>query len=170
VPVRAILADPPHARSWLIRHTGVTEGAAAGHVGWSRRVITHPAVAVALAAGDWLTESIARVICLYSDKLPADCRDKADEILLGAAQAGMGQEDIARLAVEMYERSRADTPDTDGPDSGPGAGPDGSAGDSPDDDGFDDRGVRLAATFGGAGVLTGNLTPECTAPTRCWPR
>lgn len=34
--------------------------------------------------------------------------------------------------------------------------------DSPDD-GFDERSVRLETTFEGAGVLTGDLTPECAA-------
>ena len=32
-----------------------------------------------------------------------------------------------------------------------------------DDDGFDDRYVQAATTFGGAGVIRGNLTPECAA-------
>ena len=36
----------------------------------------------------------------------------------------------------------------------------------PDDDGlpdFEDRRVRVQATFGGAGIITGDLTPECAA-------
>lgn len=137
-----------------MRKTGVTEGAAAGHVGWSRRAAAHPDVAVALAAGGRLTESLARVICQYTDKLPIQCRAQADAILLGAAEAGMGHDGIARLAAEMYERSRSDKPDDDGPDGGPG-------GDR--DDGFEDRGLTLATTFRGAGVLTGDLTAECAA-------
>ena len=32
-----------------------------------------------------------------------------------------------------------------------------------DEDGFDDRYVQAATTFGGAGVIRGNLTPECAA-------
>ena len=32
-----------------------------------------------------------------------------------------------------------------------------------DEDGFDDRYVQAGTTFGGAGVLRGNLTPECAA-------
>ena len=45
----------------------------------------------------------------------------------------------------MYERARADLPDED-----PARG-------------FADRGVRLETTFQGAGVMTGDLTPECAA-------
>jgi hypothetical protein len=141
-------------RMWLMRKTHVTEGAAAGQVGWSRRVAAHPDVAAALAAGGRLTESVAKVICQYTDKLPLQCRAQADQILLGAAEAGMGQDDIARLAAEMYERSRSGQPDDDGPDGGSGGAR---------DDGFEDRGLRLATTFRGAGVLTGDLTPECAA-------
>ncbi len=57
----------------------------------------------------------------------------------------MDLRDLAELAGEMHARSRPDTPDSD---------PDGE---------FDDRSVRLEATFGGAGVLDGDLTPECAA-------
>ena len=41
-----------------------------------------------LAAGE-MSESYARTICGWTDKLPEDCRRDADEILLGAARAGM---------------------------------------------------------------------------------
>jgi len=32
-----------------------------------------------------------------------------------------------------------------------------------DEDGFDDRYVQVGTTFQGAGVIRGNLTPECAA-------
>jgi len=37
--------------SWLIHRTKVTKGAARGHLGWARRVVTHPQVVAALAEG-----------------------------------------------------------------------------------------------------------------------
>jgi hypothetical protein len=193
-------------RTWLIHKTGITQGAAAGRVGWSRRVQAHPLVAAALAEGGPVSDSMGRVICDYTGKLPAADWDKADAILLGVAAAGARQDDIARLAAQMYEKSRSGTPDEDpgdpddcgAPDDGrgdpgaPGApdgnpdgsdddpdGPDGDpdgAGDDPGgpggdrgtpdgdlDDGFDDRSVRLDTTLGGAGVLYGDLTPDCAA-------
>ncbi len=60
--------------------------------------------------------------------------------------------------------------DPGGPDDdrdGPGGYPDGSgapdgSGDDPDD-GFDDRSVRLDTTLGGAGVLYGDLAPDCAS-------
>ena len=132
------------ARSWLIHKTRVTKGTAVEHTGWSRRTGTHPRVMAALAAGDDLTKSYARTICGWTDRLPEDCRDSADAILVSAALMGMELPDLAALAAEIEARSRPDVPDQDGPR-------------------FEDRAVRLETTFGGAGVLTGDLTPECAA-------
>ena len=41
--------------------------------------------------------NISRLVCGWTDKLPADCRDAADEILVTAARAGACQEDLAVL-------------------------------------------------------------------------
>jgi len=131
------------ARSWLMHWTRVTKAAAAGHAGWSRRGRAHPRVLAALAAGD-LTKSYARAICGWTGRLPGDCQDRADEILVGAALMGMGLAGLAGLAAEIQARSRPEVPDEDGPR-------------------FEDRAVKLETTFGGAGVMTGDLTPECAA-------
>jgi hypothetical protein len=132
-------------RAWLIHRTRITKGAAVAHTAWARRAAAHPQVAQALAEGRILSESVARTVCQWTDRLPEDCRDAADEILVAAATAEMDLRDMAGLAEEIYARSRPDTLD-DGPDGG-----------------FDDRSVRLETTFQGAGVLNGDLTPECTA-------
>jgi hypothetical protein len=63
--------------AWLIHRTRITRGAARGHVGWARRAEAHPRVAAALAEGDVLSESVARVVCEWTDRLPAGCRDDA---------------------------------------------------------------------------------------------
>ena len=97
--------------------------------------------------------SYAREICRWTGSLPPDARAAADEILLAAAAAGLELEDLAALAAEMYEKSRQDQPGTGGRRGRRGRGRPG--------DGFDDRAVKLATTFGGAGVIHGDLTPEC---------
>src|SRR6516165_10972908 len=74
--------------SWLIHRTRITKAAARGHLAWSRRTTAHPHVVAALAEGTPLTESMARTICQWTDKLPADCRETADNILVAAARAG----------------------------------------------------------------------------------
>ena len=131
-------------RAWLVNRTKVTRGAAVGYTAWVRRAAEHPQVAAALAAGE-LSESFARTICAWTDKLPEDSRPDADEILLTAAGTGMGLRDLAGLAGEIYARSLPGSPDDD------------------EDAAFEDRAVRLETTFGGAGVLHGDLTPECAA-------
>ena len=130
------------ARSWLIHKTHITPGAAVGHTAWAKRTGTHPKVLAALAAGH-VSESVGRLICLWTAKLPEQHRDDADEVLLAAAASGLGPEELAALFAEMYERARGELPDED-----------------PDRD-FADRGLKLATTFGGAGVVHGDLTPEC---------
>ena len=131
-------------RAWLIHKTRVTKGAAVGHTAWARRAAAHAQVLAALAAAE-LSESFARTICSWTDKLPEDCRLAADAILLTAVRAGMDLRELAGLAGEIYERSRSDSPDEDR------------------DGTFEDRSVRLDTTFQGAGVLSGDLTPECAA-------
>ena len=129
-------------RAWLIHKTGVTKGAAVAYTAWVRRAEEHPRVLAALATGD-LPESVARIVCQWTNRLPEDYRDLADDKLVAAALAGMSLQDLAELFGEIYEQSRSQTPDQD------------------KDEVFDDRAVRLITTFQGAGVLSGDLTPEC---------
>src|SRR5580704_7185046 len=129
------------ARTWLRWQTRVTGGAAAAAISWMRRLSAHPAVGDALASGE-ISESWARQICEWTDLLPAGHRGGADVILLAAAAGGAELSDLEGLAEEI--RKQTARPDRD-------------------DDGFDDRSLRLATTFGGAGKVHGELTPQCAA-------
>ncbi len=97
-----------------------------------------------LAAGE-MSESYARMICQWTDKLPEDCREAADAILVVAAGRGMGVRDLAGLAGEIYARSLPADPGKD------------------QDQAFEDQSVKVETTFEGAGVLTGDLTPQCAS-------
>jgi len=132
-------------RAWLIHKTRITKGAAAGHVGWVRRAAAHPQVMAALAAGDVVSGSHARMICGWTGRLPGPCQQPADAILVAAARAGADLQGLAELAAEIYARSLP-----------------GTSGDGPDQT-LEDRSVRVETTFEGAGVITGDLTPECAA-------
>jgi len=130
------------ARAWLKWQTQITKGAAAGAMGWARRLAAHPAISTALARG-LISPSWARAIAGWTDLLPDSQRAAADEILLAAADGGAALADLAALAEEMRRRC---------------AGPD-----KDDGGGFSERSLRLDVTFGGAGRLTGDLTPAATA-------
>lgn len=111
-----------------------------------RDLAAHPAIAAALATGN-LSPSWARQVCSWTDRLPADTRGVADQILLDAAGDGARLADLSGLAEEMHRATAG--PDTD-----------------PDHDGFADRRVRLLTHFRGAGTLDGELTPECAETLR----
>ena len=70
-------------RAWLIHKTGVTKGAAVAYTAWVRRAEDHPRVLAALATGD-LPESVARIVCQWTNRLPEDQRDLADDKLVAA--------------------------------------------------------------------------------------
>ena len=129
-------------KPWLRAFTKVTNQAAAGAVGWAKRVQGHPVIADALAAGQ-LSASWAKAVCEWTDQLPEDRRADADQILLAAALQGADLADLGALALEMIERSRT------APDRGK--------------DTFNDRAVWLETTLGGAGRLTGDLTGTAAA-------
>ena len=132
------------ARTWLTWQTRITRQAAAAALAAMRRLDAHPGVARALGDGA-VSTSWARQICDWTDRLPAAARQDADAILLAAAAAGADLPGLAGLAEEM--RARLARPDRDR-------------------DGFEDRGLRLSTTLGGAGRLHADLTPQCAAALR----
>ena len=93
-------------RAWLVRETGVTTGTATGHAAWARRAAEHPQVIEALAEGHLLSESVARTICTWTDKLPADCRVAADAILIVAAKTGADVRSLAEVFGGIYTLAR----------------------------------------------------------------
>jgi hypothetical protein len=116
------------ARTWLMHRTGITRGAAASHTAWAKRASTHPRIVAALAK-EGISESYARAICQWTDRLPEKFREESDEFLADAAARGLGLADLSAMFAEMYERARSELPDED-----PSRG-------------FEDRGVRLETTF-----------------------
>jgi 5-methylcytosine-specific restriction endonuclease McrA len=130
------------ARSWLMHQTGITRGASGLHTAWVKRAARHPQLYAAMAAEE-ISESWEQAVSKWTDKLLPEKRDEADKILAGEARAGASLRDLAVLAAEILARCRPAEPDQD------------------TDDGFDDRSVTIQATFQGAGVLHGDLTPEC---------
>ena len=129
--------------SWLDAMANMTRPDAKAEVRQMRLLRDHPALADALAAGD-ISKSWALAIADWTKKLPAELRAETIKILVQAAQAGACRDDLRIIAAVAEQKWRASRPDTD-------------------DDGFDDRYVQVGTTFEGAGVIRGNLTPECAA-------
>jgi Domain of unknown function (DUF222) len=133
------------ASAWLAAKTRISRKDARAAVRDMRRLGERPLLRDALAAGD-ISRSWAAAIEEWTRKLPEEMRQETDKILLEAVAAGADQDDLATIAGLAIEKWRQQRPDDD-----------------QDADRFDDRFVRLGTTFGGAGVIRGDLTPECTA-------
>ena len=129
-------------RAWLIHKTGVTRGAAMSYTAWVRRAEDHPLVFAAWPPGT--CPSPWPGSCASG---PTSCRKISGTPRTTSSSrrppAGMSLRDLAELFGEIYEQARSACPDED------------------KDEVFDDRAVRLITTFQGAGVLSGDLTPEC---------
>jgi hypothetical protein len=139
----------PTTKSWLRWQTRSTSAAASGQVWWMRRLAVHPRIAEALATAA-ISPSWARQLCDWTDELPPDVREDADQILLDAAAGGAELPELARIAEQLHDRTAPpDLDDGNGADAG--------------DDGFADRRLLLDLHYRGSGKLSGDLTPECAA-------
>jgi hypothetical protein len=130
--------------AWLAAKGRMTRRDARAAVRQMRQFSERPGLHEAVAAGD-LSQSWAGAITRWTQKLPAEMREVTDKILLQAAAAGASLEDLATIAAAAIEQWRSAQPDPE------------------DDFDFRDRYVKLGLTFGGAGVIRGDLAPECAA-------
>ena len=141
----AHLADGQRTtRTWLVHTTRVTKGQAGEYQAIQALARDHPSLLAALAEGYVLTKSVALQLARWTRAIPDEYRGEAEEILVAAARAGTDLRGLAAICAEIRARTARPDPDDD------------------DDPGLD-RGVSLDTTFGGAGVMHGDLTPQCTA-------
>ena len=136
--------------SWLAAKAGMPKRAAKAAVRQMRQLRDRPLLDGALAAGD-ITGSLAFEIAgLDPQAAHAAMREETDRILLQAHAAGASLDDLAAIMRPARLRTGGQQqPDPDSPD-----------------DAFDDRFVQVGTTFGGAGVIRGDLTPECATAVR----
>jgi hypothetical protein len=128
-------------RTFVRFGTRVTRGQAAAHAGLIRFRGQHAAFERALLGG-YLSLSVARRVGTLTGKIEDDTdRAWADELIVTAAAAGADEKDLMVIAAAAVEKLAP--PDPDKP--------------------FKDRDLRLDLTYDGAGVLRGELTPECSA-------
>jgi hypothetical protein len=129
--------------AWLAAKTRISRKDARAAVRDMRMFGQRPLLRDAVAAGQ-ISRSWAAAIQQWTKDLPAAMWPETDKILLDAAAAGADEDDLVTIVGLAFEKWRQQQPDRD-------------------EDRFEDRWVRLGTTFGGAGVVRGDLTPECTA-------
>ena len=94
------------AMAWLVNRTKMSRGAAAGAVGWQRRLARHGVIAAAMATRN-ISESWGKDIATWTDPLEA-------------AVAGVPLEDLRVLARSIWETWQAQHPDPDDGNGEPG--------------------------------------------------
>lgn len=120
----------------------ITRGKARSYKSWAKRARQHPLIIAALKGG-LISESLAEQLMSWSEALKdPDLTAKMDDVLLAGALAGLSQADLRGLYEEA--RALAAPADEDGPEP-------------------PDRRLDLTTTLDGAGILRGELTPECAA-------
>jgi len=132
------------ARTWLVHCTRVTKGQAGEHKAVEALARDHPVLTAALAEGWVLTKSVALQLAKWTRPILGEFRQRTEEILVAAARAGADLRSLAAICAEI--RYRTATPDPDD-----------------ENDKQLDRAVSFDTTLDGAGVLHGDLTPECAA-------
>ena len=130
--------------AWLAAMSKLSRRDAKAAVRRMRVIARHPLLARGMAAGE-VSESWAREIDGWLKKLPEELRDGTEQILADAAAAGASLEDLATITAAALAQWEADHPDED------------------DEGGFPDRFLQIETTLAGAGVIRGDLTPECAA-------
>jgi hypothetical protein len=129
--------------AWLAAMAKLGTRDAKAAVSQMRLLGARPHLAGGLAAGT-ISESWIAEIARWTRQLPAEMRDTTDKVLVEAAAGGAPLEDLAAIVAYALQQWRSRQPD-------------------PEEDGFEDRYVQVGTTFGGAGVIRGNLTPHCAA-------
>jgi hypothetical protein len=130
--------------AWLAAKAKLAKKDAKAAVRQMRMLGRHPMLARGMAAGE-ISDSWAREIVGWLKKLPEELREGTEKILADAAAGGASLEDLAVITAAALAQWEADHPDED------------------DEGGFPDRFLQVETTLGGAGVIRGDLTPECAA-------
>ena len=131
-------------RTWLVHSLRVTRAQAAEYRALQALARGHRVLHAALAEGWVLTTSEALQLARWTRAIPDRYRAEAEEILVAAARAGVDLRGLAAICAEIRARTAEADPDDD-------------------NDTHLDRALSLDTTFDGAGVVRGDLTPECTA-------
>ena len=130
-------------RSWLLHSLRVTPGQAAEYKALQALAAGHEPLRAGLRERT-VTKSVALELARWTRAIPAEFRAQAEEILVAAARAGADRRALAQICAEIRYRTAPPDPQDE-------------------NDKHLDRGVSLDTTMDGAGLIRGDLTPECAA-------
>ena len=132
-----------NTRTWLVHCLRVTRGQAGEHKAIQALAREHQPLLAGLRE-QAVTKSVALQLARWTGPIPAEFREQAEEILVAAARAGADLRTLAQICAEIRYRTAPPDPQDE-------------------NDKHLDRGLSLGTTFDGAGVIHGDLTPECAA-------
>jgi len=132
-----------NTRTWLVHCLRVTRGQAGEHKAVQALAREHQPLLAGLRE-QAVTKSVALQVARWTGLIPAEFRKQAEEILVAAARAGADLRALAQICAEIRYRTAPPDPHDE-------------------NDKHLDRGLSLGTTFDGAGVIHGDLTPECAA-------
>jgi Domain of unknown function (DUF222) len=130
-------------RSWLVHTLRVTRGQAAEHKAVQALARDHGPLLAGLREHA-VTKSVALELARWTGPIPAEFRKQAEEILVAAARAGADRRALAQICAEIRYRTAPPDPQDE-------------------NDKHMDRGLSLDTTIDGAGLIRGDLTPQCAA-------
>ncbi len=131
-------------RTWLVNSLRVSRGQAGEYKAVQALARGHRPLLTSLAEGDVVTRSVALQLARWTLAIPEEYREQAEEILVAAARAGADLRALAAICAEIRYRTAPPDPDDE-------------------NDRHLDRGLYLDTTLDGAGLIRGDLTPECAA-------
>jgi len=132
-----------NTRTWLVHCLRVTRGQAGEHKAIQALAREHQPLLAGLRE-QAVTKSVALQLARWTGPIPAEFREQAEEILVAAARAGADLRALAQICAEIRYRTAPPDPHDD-------------------NDKHLDRSLSLGTTLDGAGVIHGDLTPECAA-------
>jgi hypothetical protein len=132
-----------NTRTWLVHCLRVTRGQAGEHKAIQALAREHRPLLAGLRE-QAVTKSVALQLARWTGPIPAEFREQAEEILVAAARAGADLRALAQICAEIRYRTAPPDPHDD-------------------NDKHLDRSLSLGTTLDGAGVIHGDLTPECAA-------
>ena len=130
-------------RAWEVNVLRVTRGQAGQDLAVKSLTRDHEPLLAGLREADVITTPVALQLAKWTRDIPAEFRAEAEQILVAAARAGADLRALAQICAEIKYRTAPPDPD--------------------DNDPALDRALFLDTTFDGAGVIRGDLTPECAA-------